>query len=60
MSMKKLKSVGIGDMALQVRALAALAEDLGLLPSTHVVAHKLSVIPVSEAPKCTHKVHRHT
>jgi hypothetical protein len=30
-----------GEMAQQLRALAALAEDLSLVPSTHVVAHKL-------------------
>ena len=31
---------GTGDMAQRLRALAALAEDLGLVPSAHMVADK--------------------
>ena len=31
--------VGGGEMAQQLRALSALAEDLGLAPGTHTVAH---------------------
>ena len=33
---------GAGEMAQQSRALAALAEDPGLSPSTHIVAHNSS------------------
>lgn len=42
------KSVdGAGEMALQLRALAVLAEDPDLVPSNHVTAHKTSLISVT-------------
>ena len=31
--------IGTGEMAQKLRALAALAEDLGVIPSTHMAAH---------------------
>lgn len=35
---------GTGEMAQKLRELAALAEDLGLIPSTHMVAHTICSI----------------
>lgn len=43
--------LGAGKMAHQLRALAALAEDPGWIPSLHMtMAHNLSVTPVPEDP----------
>jgi hypothetical protein len=44
-------------MAQWLRVLAALPEDLGSIPNTHLAAHKLSVTLVPEAPTPSH---RHT
>ena len=41
---------GAGEMAQGLRALAALPEDLSLIPSTHMAASKLSATPVPENP----------
>lgn len=47
----KEKLLGAGKMAHQLRALAALAEDSGWIPSIHMtMAHNLSVTPVPEDP----------
>lgn len=35
----QLKSIGAGEVAQRLRALAAFAEDQGLLPSIHMVSH---------------------
>lgn len=37
-----LASLGVGELPLQVRAPAALPEDLGLVPSSHMTAHSIS------------------
>jgi hypothetical protein len=42
---------GTGEMAQQLRALAALPEDPGLIPSTHTAAHKASISPVLGDPR---------
>lgn len=41
MSFKNICSSGTGETVEQLRALVALVEDLGLVPSTHMVAQKL-------------------
>ena len=52
-------------MAQWLRALAALAEDPGLVPSTQMVAHKLTVTPVDLVPSsgldgnCMNTVHNY-
>lgn len=37
--LKRFSSVGTGKMALQLKALAALAGDLGLIPNIHMAVH---------------------
>lgn len=37
--MIKKHYMGNGEMALRLRALVALVEDLGLIPNTHMMAH---------------------
>ena len=39
MAMATDTNKGLGEMAQQLRALAALPEDLGSIPSTHTAAH---------------------
>lgn len=42
--------IGASVIAEQVRALAALSEDHGSIPSTYMAAHKLSITPVPGHP----------
>lgn len=59
---------GAGEVAPGLRALAVLAGDQGLVPSSNMVAHNPSVTSVSEDPtpssdlckNCMHVVRRHT
>ena len=44
-------------MAPQLRELTALSEDLGSIPSTHMVCHMVSETPVPGDPT---PLHRHT
>ena len=53
-------TVGAGEMALNLRAFVALAEELGSVPSSHMAAHNDLVLPFGLCRYCTHVVHLHT
>ena len=44
-------TLGAGEMAQWLRALAALAEDLGSVPRAHIEAHNLPITPFPGDPK---------